>query len=118
MVKRIEEEIDRVFFVQVDFYDQLLFKANYDIGEKRYKADIRLPPGKHGICFIEALMKRAEGGEVVLAYKRIEWKNELVMPSDEDYSQEARIIEDPNAQSGAGTLFTSRAPLLRCYFVD
>lgn len=98
--------MDRVFFVQADFYDQLMFKAVYDMAEKKYKADVRLPPGQHGICFIEVLIDFDSNGQLGLKFRRIEWKNETIYPCTDDFSHEARIKEELASKS-VGALFTS-----------
>lgn len=108
LLPRIEEEIDRVFFVQADFYDQLMFKAVYDIADKTYRTSIRLPPGQHGICLVEAIIMLDEKETRRLEFRRIEFKNEIILPNTQDFSQEASAeVEDGNIDN-AGALFTSR----------
>lgn len=104
-----ETDINRVFFVQVDFFDQLLFRAVYDFTDQKYKSSIYLPPGNHGVCFIEIVLVLDDTGKNKIEFRRLEWKNETIMPNNKDYSPEARVDEDTpgNTITAGGAFFTS-----------
>lgn len=108
MNQRLEETFDRVFFIQVDYYEELLFRVVFDFADQKYKVDIELPPGLHGICFIEATITLDGDKTKALELKKIEWKNELIRPSTKDFSAEARAQEGtPTKLSTGGAFFTS-----------
>lgn len=109
------DEVNRVLFIQVDFFDQLLFRAAYDFSDQKYKVTVDLPPGSHGICFIEAVIAVDSLGSNRIEFKRLEWKNETIMPSKKDFSPEAREQDDTlgYTATAGGTFFTSRFMFIR-----
>ena len=103
-------------FVHVEFYPTLLFRAIYDATEMNYKANIRLPAGKHSISFLQAQLKWDDHRQKnVLDFMRLSWKLEVVAPLEGPPSLDGHIgvnTTSPDTKSVGGNFFTSMCLLL------
>ena len=114
-----EDDISNLYFLEVEFYDELLFRAVYDPLDGTLKTKLRLPPGKHCICLLQAFIEWDESrGKRQLVFKRIMWRNELIQPLEGDPSSDGSNEQIQIAVEGDGSVFqgTSQVPNLQLAF--
>ena len=89
----MEQDFGSVFFLKIEFFEGLLFRAVFDTSDCTYKCSIKLPPGRHSLVFYQAqLVRDPNRDKLKLNMFRVVSKNELILPNDGEIFSNAKQV--------------------------
>ncbi len=89
----MEQDFGSVFFLKIEFFETLLFRAVFEPADCTYRCSVRLPPGRHSLVFYQAQLIRDPMREKLkLSFFRVLSKNELLYPFDGELFAPARQV--------------------------